>query len=158
MVVVQWWLDWVKWVRSEASGHASDTGVWCDPLAVGRMDSGQLSSCLSRPMQDAGSHGANKSEEVRVTPAEKFTALHFSELQYFIHLIGPSLFVLPHRQMLILRLPILKCTLLSFKSHVTSFIFICLNFSFSPFMSIISLYSFLHSKYLFSFAALACTH
>ena len=39
------------------------------------MDSGQLSSCLSRPMQDAGSHGANKSEEVRVTLAEKFTAL-----------------------------------------------------------------------------------
>ena len=44
------WLDWVKWVRSEASGHASDTGVWCDPLAVGWMDSGQLSSCLSRPI------------------------------------------------------------------------------------------------------------
>lgn len=40
------------------------------------MDSGQLSSCLSRPMQDAGSHGANKSEGVRVTLAEKFTALH----------------------------------------------------------------------------------
>lgn len=78
VVVVQWWLDWVKWVRSEVSGHASDTGVWCDPLAVGRMDSGQLSSC--RPMQDAGSHGANKSEEVRVTLAEKFTALHFTAL------------------------------------------------------------------------------
>lgn len=45
------------------------------------MDPGRLSSCLSRPMQDAGSHGANKSEAVRVTQAEKFTALRFSEPQ-----------------------------------------------------------------------------
>lgn len=77
VAVQQWWLDWVKWVRSEVSGHASDAGVWCDPLAAGCMDSGQLSSCLSRPMQDAGSQEANGSEEVGVTLAEKFSALHF---------------------------------------------------------------------------------
>lgn len=40
------------------------------------MDSGQLSFCLSWPMQDAGSHGANKSEEVKVTLTQKFAAVH----------------------------------------------------------------------------------
>ena len=73
-------VDWMKWVRSEVSGHASDTGVWCDPLAVEWIDSGQLSSCLSRPMQDADSHGANKSEDVRVVLAE-VAALYFTALQ-----------------------------------------------------------------------------
>lgn len=41
------------------------------------MDSGQLSFCLSWPMQDAGSRGANKSEEVKVTLTQKFTAVHW---------------------------------------------------------------------------------
>lgn len=79
-VVVVVGLGEVGQVRSEWT-HERDTGVWCDPLAVDWMDSGQLWSCLSRLMQDAGRHGANKSQEVRMTLPEKFTGLNFSALQ-----------------------------------------------------------------------------